>query len=302
MPLRIRAPLKTLRALASATLILTIGSPLAGESMPMPARSDLDALLWPNPGTPRHDPAGHALTAGRLRDRVVMVTFLTTGCGIACVIRLRDLAALERGLPGTLRGRVAVLGVTLDPARDNATALRTFGESLGLDPARFTLVDSDPDTAARQRAALRYPSDRSEPPDTVLVFDRAGQLAMSYGANPVDRPRLARDLAELDRFAQGLRHPRPPPRPPSETSPKGPHAPFDLPTRPPRRHRPSAHRLRPLAGPAGRDLPDARGLRRHGPTGTRGAAFRWWPPRWPTRSSPTWRSPTPPRPRACGRV
>lgn len=207
MPLRIRDPFKTLRAVASAVLILTVGSARADDPAPVSPRSDLDSLLFPTPGTPRHDQAGHALSAERLRGRVVMVTFLTTGCGIACVIRLRDLAALERGLPGALRGRVAVLGVTLDPARDDATALRAFGESLGLDPARFALVDSDPDTAARQRAALRYPSDRSEPPDTVLVFDRAGQLAMSYGANPVDRPRLARDLAELDRFAQGLGHP-----------------------------------------------------------------------------------------------
>ena len=215
MPTRIRILPKTMRALLSAVPSLMLGSALAGEPALVPARSDLDTLLWPNPEALRRDQAGHALTPGRLHDRVVVVTFLTTGCGIACVIRLRDLATLDRDLPGTLRGRVAVLGVTLDPARDHAVALRAFGEGLGLDPVRCALVDNDPDTVARQRAALRYPSDRSEPPDTVLVFDRTGQLAMSYGANPLDRPRLARDLAALDRFAQGVGSPPSPSTTPS---------------------------------------------------------------------------------------
>ncbi|GJE18852.1 SCO family protein [Methylobacterium marchantiae] len=200
-------PLRTLRALAGAALILASWPVRAGEPVPSAPRSALESLIWPTPGSLRRDQAGQPLTPGRFGDRVVVVSFLTTECGIACVIRLRDLAALERSLPGPLRARVAVLAVTLDPARDNPVALRAFGDSLGLDPARFTLVDSDPDTSARQRAALRYPADRSEPPDTVLVFDRTGQLAMSYGANPVDRPRLARDLADLDRFAQGVGHP-----------------------------------------------------------------------------------------------
>lgn len=207
MSFRFGDPSRTMRVLAGAALILASGPVRAGGPVAGAPRSDLETLLWPIPGALRRDQAGQALTAGRLGDRVVVVSFLTTGCGIACVIRLREIAALERSLPAPLRARVAVLGVSLDPARDPPEALRAFADGLGLDPARFALVDGDPDTAARQRVALRYPADRSEPPDTVLVFDRTGQLAMSYGANPVDRPRLARDLADIDRFAQGVGHP-----------------------------------------------------------------------------------------------
>ncbi|KQP29676.1 hypothetical protein ASF49_16080 [Methylobacterium sp. Leaf104] len=207
MSSRIRDSLKTLRLLAGTALILAPGPVRAGETVPAAPRSDLDTLLWPVAGALRRDQAGQALTGARLADRIVVVSFLTTGCTIACVIRTRDLAALERSLPGPLRARVAVLAVSLDPARDDRDALRAFAGSLGLDPARFAVLDSDPDTAARQRTVLRYPADRSNPPDTVLVFDRIGQLAMSYGANPLDRPRLARDLAALDRFAQGVGHP-----------------------------------------------------------------------------------------------
>lgn len=207
MSARFRDRIKPMRALAGILLILAASQGRAAEPVPPAPRSDLETLLWPEPGDLRRDQTGHVLSAGRLTDRVVVVSFLTTGCGIACIVRIRDLAAAERSLPKSLRERVAILAVTLDPARDDAPALRAFAESLGLDPARFRLLDGDPATAARQRATLRYPADRTEPPDTVLVFDRTGQLAMTYGANPLDRPRLARDLAELDRFAQGVGHP-----------------------------------------------------------------------------------------------
>lgn len=182
----------------------------ATERTPAPAPahpSALETLLWPIPSTLRLDQSGAVLAPGRLADKLVVVSFITAGCTITCVIRTRDLDALVRSLPGPLRGRVALVAVSLDPVRDDARTLRDFAGSLGLDPAQVSVLGSDPDTAARHRAALRYPADRAEPPDTVLVFDRIGQLAMNYGGAPVDRPRLARDLGELDRFTQGVGHP-----------------------------------------------------------------------------------------------
>jgi protein SCO1 len=164
-------------------------------------RTPLASLLWPKAENQNPDQAAH------LTDRVVVVSFLTTTCEITCVIRTRDLAATARSLPGALRERVAFLAISLDSVRDDASALRAFADSLGLEPAQISVLGSDPATAEHLKAALRWPADRSEPPDAVLVFDRTGQLAMRYGANPLDRPRLARDLAELDRFAHGVGHP-----------------------------------------------------------------------------------------------
>ena len=204
MPTRLRDHLKTL---CGGTLLLLAAQGARIEQARAASVSDLESLLWPAEGTLRRDQAGHALTAGRLKDRVVVVSFITTDCAIPCVIRARDLAATARSLPGTLRARVAVLAVSLDPVREGAPALRAFAESLDLDPAQVLVLESDATTAAHQRAALRYPADRTEPPDRVLVFDRTGQLAMTYGATPLDRPRLERDLAELDRFAKGVGHP-----------------------------------------------------------------------------------------------
>ncbi|GJD36292.1 hypothetical protein [Methylobacterium aerolatum] len=47
-------------------------------------------------------------------------------------------------------------------------------------------------------------ADLPEPPPTILQFNRRGHKAMSYGATPLDGARIARDIAALDTFTQGL--------------------------------------------------------------------------------------------------
>lgn len=212
---RIRDPLKSLAVAIGASLILAGAQGAVVAPAPPASGSDLETLLWPTPGGQRRDQAGSVLSAARLKDRVVVVGFVTAGCTIACVVRTLDLAATARALPGSLRRRVTVLAVGLDPAGDAAPALGAFAEGLRLEPADIAVLDGDPATTAHQRAALGYPADRIEPPDTVLVFDRTGRLAMTYGGNPLDRSRLAHDLAELDRFAQGVGHPPTPGAPSS---------------------------------------------------------------------------------------
>ncbi|MGY2051187.1 SCO family protein [Methylobacterium sp. JK268] len=173
-------------------------------------RSDLEALLWPDPvsGGQHWDQTGRLVAAGALRDRVVVVGFVSTQCPITCVVLARDLDALVAALPAPLRERVAVLAVSVDPDRDDARALNRFGEALTIGPDRVRLLTSDRAAVAHYAAALRYPRDRlPAPPPTLLAFDRAGTLAMTYGADLLDRSRLLRDLALLDRFERGIRQP-----------------------------------------------------------------------------------------------
>ncbi len=47
-------------------------------------------------------------------------------------------------------------------------------------------------------------ADLPEPPPTILQFNRRGHEAISYGATPLDCDRIARDIAALDTFTQGL--------------------------------------------------------------------------------------------------
>jgi len=142
-------------------------------------------------------PAGRDATLGRPNAAALL------GTGGA-------LDRLARALPERLRGRVVFLAVDTDPAADDALRLQAFAESVvgRGSPLRFLTSDEAGMKALTRK--LGYPAaSLPEPPPTVLLFDRRGAIAMSYGGDPIDAPRLQRDIAVLDTFTQGLDGPAP---------------------------------------------------------------------------------------------
>lgn len=187
---------------------MTIGGAVAAADRPS---GELDGLLWPHgPSEVHHDASGLPLPADALRDRLAVVTFVRADCTVLCVTRTMDLDRLARTLPERLRGRVVFLAVDTDPAADDALRLRAFAESVvgRGSPLRFLASDEAGMKALTRK--LGYPAaSLPEPPPTVLLFDRRGAIAMSYGGDPIDAPRLQRDIAVLDTFTQGLDGPAP---------------------------------------------------------------------------------------------
>ncbi|MCF4128763.1 SCO family protein [Methylobacterium sp. SyP6R] len=174
-------------------------------------RSDLDTLLWPSAGAgQRADQRGVALNPADLRDRIAVVAFVAPDCSIVCVTRTLDLDRVAKALPETVRDRAVFLAVSLDDATKDGkasgmTALRAFVDGTVGAQTRLRFLAGDAAWTASLVAMLRYPAaSLPEPPPQVLVFDRRGGIAMSYGGDPVDRPRLERDIPLLDSFAQGL--------------------------------------------------------------------------------------------------
>ncbi|MGE7414778.1 SCO family protein [Methylobacterium tarhaniae] len=171
-----------------------------------PSRNDLDTLLWPSVDAARRiDQRGRALRPADLRDRVAVVAFVTAECSIACVTRILDLDRVAKALPQALRDRAVFLAVSLDDAKGGNATLRAFADGTAGAGTRLRFLAGDAAWTASLMALLRYPAARMpEPPPQVLVFDRRGGIAMTYGGDPVDRPRLERDIPLLDTFAQGL--------------------------------------------------------------------------------------------------
>ena len=180
--------------------------------------SDLNTLLWPaNAAGQRTDQRGVALNPADLRDRIAVVAFVAPDCSIVCVTRTLDLDRVAKALPENLRDRAVFLAVSLDDAKTDeaktddiktggsVTALRTFVDGTVGARTRLRFLAGDAAWTAAIAAMLRYPATSlPEPPSQVLVFDRRGGIAMSYGGDPLDRPRLERDIPLLDNFAQGL--------------------------------------------------------------------------------------------------
>lgn len=201
--------LKTLAALAITLPLWGIPSTAQVEPQTIPAaatRSDLDTLLWPAAEAARRiDQRGAALSPADLRDRVAVVAFVTPDCSIVCVTRLLDLDRVAQALQEPVRDRAVFLAVSLDGRDGDGTALRAFVDGTVGAGTRLRVLAGDAAWSAAIAAMLRYPAALlPEPPPQVLVFDRRGGVAMSYGGDPVDRPRLERDIPLLDSFAEGL--------------------------------------------------------------------------------------------------
>lgn len=172
------------------------------------AGSDLDTLLATSEAGPRVDLDGRPLLPETLRDRLAVVSFVSADCTILCVTRTMDLDALARDLPASLHGRVVFLAIGMDPAGDEAGRLRRVVRQL-LGPApQIRILPSDAGAVRAVTGALRYPATAlPDPPPSVLLFDRRGRIAMVYGGDPLDAPRLERDLVALDAFTEGLDRP-----------------------------------------------------------------------------------------------
>ena len=151
---------------------------------------------------------GRSLAERDLQDRLTVVSFVSADCSILCVTRTMDLDKLARTLPASLNDRVVFLAIDTDPGVDDALRLRAFANDLLGPGSPLRVLPSDAGAAKAILDSLHYPTaSLPEPPPTILLFDRRGQVAMSYGGDPLDAPRLARDLAVLDTFTQGLGHP-----------------------------------------------------------------------------------------------
>jgi protein SCO1 len=184
--------------------VLLAGLAVLGASAA--AASDLETLLRP-PESRRERVDVHGRTVGPevLRDRLAVVSFVSAGCTILCVTRTMDLDKLARGLPAALRDRVVFLAIDTDPATDDGPRLRAFAEDLLGPSPRQRVLPSDGEEVRALAARLRYPASAlPEPPPTILLYDRRGGLAMTYGGDPLDAPRLQRDIALLDTFEKGL--------------------------------------------------------------------------------------------------
>ena len=97
-----------------------------------------------------------------LRDaggRVRIVTFIYTRCPLPdfCPLMVRNLEAVRRRASEEgLSSRLALLGVTLDPAFDTAAVLRAYGESMLKGSSRFDQWTLATGTPAQIEAVTRF--------------------------------------------------------------------------------------------------------------------------------------------------
>lgn len=104
---------------------------------------------------------GATVTAAAFHGRVVMLYFGYTHCPDVCPTTLAKLAAAVRELPVAERGRVRILFVTVDPARDTLAVLRAYAAAFGPEVVGLRGTKGEIDRVA-ERYRVTYALDKPD--------------------------------------------------------------------------------------------------------------------------------------------
>ena len=83
---------------------------------------------------------GKEVKLSALRGRPQVMALFFTSCEHSCPLIVKDMKAIEKGLPANVRDRVDFLLVSIDPERDTPEALRAFREKYDLSIKHWSLL------------------------------------------------------------------------------------------------------------------------------------------------------------------
>lgn len=178
--LGVSAGLVALLAVGFATLVEEVP---ATQGLPAHAlRTEL-----PSPRFTLTDQDGEPVALEGLRGRVVLVTAVYASCGLACPRILGQAKRAVAALGDAERDGLTVLGVTLDPVRDDVAALQRMAKAQRVEAPLYRLLTGEPAEVNRVLDALNVARARDEKTgviDHVNVFilvDRQGRIAYRLG-------------------------------------------------------------------------------------------------------------------------
>ena len=131
-------------ALAACAALAVAAGP-AGK--PLPPDSVYQLAL------PLTDQAGRTADWRGLRGKPRVVSMFYTSCQYICPLIVDSGKAIEHRLSPAERGRIGIVLISMDPARDTPAALRKVFDTRGLDARRWSLA-SPPPADVRSVAAL----------------------------------------------------------------------------------------------------------------------------------------------------
>jgi cytochrome oxidase Cu insertion factor (SCO1/SenC/PrrC family) len=178
---------------ASAVVLAMAGVGSSGSRAPMTAA----------PGAGLVDQRGEPFDVERLRGKTVVLNFIFTHCPGVCPLQTQALQRVRSALPEEVRERVRFVSVSVDPGRDTPAALSAFAAKHAADTEHWTFV-TGPERELRafseSYSAQALPEGAS-PLDhrtEVRVINARGQLMQTYTGNPLDAPRLEREIQTVD--------------------------------------------------------------------------------------------------------
>ena len=185
IPLSRRDALRCLAGSAFLPLIAHAAAALPGDSIY-------------NFRPPLTDQNGRPFDVVALRGQPVLVSMFYSSCEMVCPMIFETLQMTLQALPAAERGRVRVLMVSFDPARDSVAVLKQKADAHRADP-RWTVARTD-DASARKFAALlgvqyrRLASGEFNHSSTIELLDGEGRIAARTGTLGAVDPALLKTL------------------------------------------------------------------------------------------------------------
>jgi protein SCO1/2 len=131
---------------------------------------------------------GEKLRMEDLRGKVVLVSFIFTTCSGSCPATTHRLGQVAQRLKdkGLIKGgRVRLVSITLDPARDTPEALRRYMKAYDADPAYWTFLTGGREEVEKVHAAWGMwakpaANGQLDHPSRVYLLDTGGRIREIY--------------------------------------------------------------------------------------------------------------------------
>lgn len=153
------------------------------------------------------DQNGAARSLEGWRGKIVVLDFIFTECGDVCPLKTAQLAGVQAALQPELRRRIQFVSVSVDPEHDDPAALRAYAARTGADLSDWSFLTGRLDDVARFTAAFDATAGGDVPLHitTIRLLDPSGQVVQRLTGEPVDEPRLTREITELSAAAAPAR-------------------------------------------------------------------------------------------------
>lgn len=154
------------------------------------------------------DQNGHDLPLANYQGKTVLLNFIFVTCGSTCPLQTRQLVEVQKKIPKDKRKTIRFLSITVDPQHDTPEKLKTYAKTMGADLSDWAFATGkEPVIASITKHLHAFDPSKAKPkPDDhsnqLYLYNKQGIILQVYSGDPVDVPRLAREIQELDQLVK----------------------------------------------------------------------------------------------------
>jgi protein SCO1/2 len=147
--------------------------------------------------------AGRVVRLSELAGRVQLLAMMFTSCPSVCPTFVREIVALYRSMPASLRERTHVVLVSIDPERDTPEVLRQYRGRMGLERERYALLRGEAGDVRELAQVIGVAYSKTEGAEIahtrlMTVLDRTGAVVHQQTGIREDAERLIQGIARAD--------------------------------------------------------------------------------------------------------